>query len=533
MESKDLQYYYDLAKKAKDSTVSVYNEVLKFTDSTYQILDAESDIPAPVEIDPIIPIALNDLTSFLMTSMFSRSQKWASISMNNKLYKLANGTLDDFQIDDTLKALNTKLEIAGDITFTYLNQSNYYNEIARALREAVNIGNGAYRVTETENALVPFIFQYVPLNDLFFTEDAYGRPVYIFKFCRKMNSIALKKMFGEEITIPTDIKDPNQDTVTVVECITPHEEDPNLFVYQVMSADLKTELLSKELDYSPINIFRWSKEGNNPMGIGLSVTGLKAFKDLKDLKEKRKLSAEKLLDPPIFLRGDKQLAMALSLKAKAVNYGGANPSGPLQAGSDVTLEPIQTVGSLLPLEQDIREKEMYIKELFTSNPIGNTEDFKRRTALEVETRLNALRKKWALSFELLERELLMPAFLGPLKILIRRNQIDFETGDIDLTMINYKNALALSQDVQAVEMVSMYLQQAQLVTQTAEANGLNSNRTLTYFMDNLGIPLELRMDDQEMENRRQQAQAAMAQQMQMAGGPEMAPEDAAMALPQM
>ncbi|MGL4976396.1 MAG: portal protein, partial [Cetobacterium sp.] len=277
MDSKDLQYYYDLAKKAKDSIVSVYNEVLKFTDSTYQILDAESDATAPVEIDPVIPVALNDLTSFLMTSMFSRSQKWASISMNNKLYKLVNGTLDDYQVDDSLKALNTKLEIAGDVTFTYLNQSNYYNEIAKALREAVNIGNGAYRVIETENALVPFMFQYVPQNDLFFTEDAFGRPWYIFKFCRKMNEVSLKKMFGEELKIPSDLKDPNQDTVTVVECVTPHDKDPNMFIYQVMTVGFTEELLMKELDYCPINIFRWNKEGNNPMGIGLSVTGLKAF----------------------------------------------------------------------------------------------------------------------------------------------------------------------------------------------------------------------------------------------------------------
>ncbi|MGL4970552.1 MAG: portal protein [Cetobacterium sp.] len=525
MDAKDLQYYYDLAKKAKDSTVSVYNEILKFTDSTYQILDSESDIPSPIDIDPVIPIALNDLTSFLMTSMFSRSQKWASISMNNKLYKLVSGTLDDYEIDDNLKSLNTKLEIAGDITFTYINQSNYYNEIARSLREAVNIGNGAYRIMETENELVPFIFQYVPQNDLFFTEDAFGRPVYIFRFCRKLNGIGLKKMFGEKFKIPSDIKDMNKDTITVVECITPHETDSNLFTYQVMSSDFTTEYLSTELEYCPINIFRWNKEGNNPMGIGLSVTGLKAFKDLKDLKEKRKLSAEKMLNPPIFLRGDKQLAMALSLEAKAVNYGGGSAGVSMGSKNDVSLEPIQTVGSLLPLENDIREKEMYIKELFTSNPIGNTDDFKRRTALEVETRLNTLRKKWALSFELLERELLMNAFLTPLKILVRKNQIDFEVQDIDLTMINYKNALALSQDIQAVEMVSMFLQQAQVVAQSAEGLGLNSNRTLTYFMDNLGIPLELRMDDAEMEARRQQAQQAMSQQLAMQQGAPMPEEE--------
>lgn len=514
MDPKNLQYYLNLSKKSKDTVKSIYNEVLKYTDTTYQIQDAKGQLETPSEIDSLIPICLNDLTSFLMTSMFSRSQKWASITMDNQLYRLVNGTLQDYQIDSRLTALNTKLEAAGNVVFTYLNQSNYYNEIARSLREAVNLGTGAYRILEVDNPTQPFIFQYVPQNDLFFYEDAFGRPVYVFKFYRDVNQESLKLMFGEDVKIPSVLeKDPIQATTTIVECITPSETNKNGFTLQIMNEGLTEEYKNVELDYMPINIFRWHKEGNNPNGIGLSVVGLKAFKELSDLKEKRKTSAEKLLNPPVFLRGDKTLAMALSLEANAVNYAGNQPQTAMSGlNPNVDVYPIQTVGSLLPLDNDIREKEMYIRELYTSNPLGNVDQFKRRSALEVEVRLNQIRKKWAISFELMEKELLMPTFLTPLKILVRKRNIEFDEGDLDMTMITYKNALALSQDVQSIDMVSMYIERGSIVANSGEALGLDSNKTLVYFMNSLGLPSEIRQTEDEMAARRAEQQKLMAAQ---------------------
>ena len=141
----------------------------------------------------------------------------------------------------------------------------------------------------------------------------------------------------------------------------------------------------------------WSKEGSNPNGLGLSIRGLKAFKELADAKEKRKASAEKILDPPLFVRGDRALAQMLSLKAGSVNYAGTATPTQMALKQDISVEQIMSVGNLLPLDQDIADLKSEIRELYTSNPLGAINDYKRRSALESQIRLEALRKKWALS----------------------------------------------------------------------------------------------------------------------------------------
>lgn len=434
-----------------------------------------------------------------------------------------NGDVDDYLIGSSVDNLNKQLENTSDVVFTYLNQSNYYTEIAKALKEAVNLGVGAYRITETTDAYSPFIFQYVPLDDLYFWVDAHGKPNYVFKFLRDMNQTSLELMFGSEIKIPSELKNPDEDATTLIEVVVPAEERGK-FIYMITSEDFKTVLLEKEISYNPLVIFRWSQEGSNPWGIGLSVQGLKCFKELKELKDKRMESADKLLDPPIFLKGDKSLAMALSLKAKAVNFGGSQTQTGMGLSNDIRVEPIQTVGSILPLDQEIQQKYQEIRQLYISNPLGNVADTTRRTSTEVEMRLQSLRQKWGLSYESLSQELLTPAFITPFKILVAQKKIEFDLQDLDNTMINYINALATSQNVQNVEMIIMYMQQAQGAMQVAEMVGLNVSKTLLYFQDSLGIPQDLRLSQEEMEALRQQLQQqqelAVQQQMQqqMSGG---------------
>lgn len=504
MDANTIRFYMSKAKKAKEDVRSVYNEVLKYTDSTYQILDSATKSFTINEIDSIIPTSLDDLVSFLMSSMVSRSSAWATITMNKELYRLVNGDVDDFTSDQELILLNKSLEDISSVTYTYLNQSNYYSEIARALRECVNIGTGAYRITERDDPIMPFIFQYLPQDDLFYWEDAYGRPNYIFRYLRNMNGRSIKLMFGNGVKIPSTIKNEDEDTVTLLEVIYPSEEDEHGFKYEVYTEDLSTKVFEVELEYCPIVIFRWSKEGSNPNGLGLSIKGLKAFKELEEKKEQRRESAEKLLNPPLFVRGDRALAQMLSLKANAVNYAGAATPTQMSLQQDVSVDPINTVGNLLPLDQDIMELKNEIRELYTSNPLGAIDDYKRRSALESQIRLNALRQKWALSFETLERELLMPTFLTPLKILVKKRKIEFDVQNLDTTMIVYKNALALSQESQNVEMVNVYINQSLLAMQYAEQTGLKLDQVLIYFRENLGIPLQLAKTNDELEQLRQQ-----------------------------
>lgn len=512
MDVNTIRSYLSKAKKAKNDIVSVYNEVLKYTDSTYQILDTATKNFKPNQIDSVIPTSLDDLVSFLMSSMISRSAPWATITMNKELYRLLNGDLEDFATDQSLIALNKRLEDVTSVTYTYLNQSNYYSEVARSLRECVNIGTGAFRISERDDPVSPFVFQYLPQDDLFYWEDGFGRPYYIFRYLRKMNTRNIKLMFGEKVKLPPTLRHPDEDETTLIEVVYPSEKNYGYFCYEVYTEDFTTKVFElQELEYCPIIIFRWSKEGSNPNGIGLSIRGLKAFKELEDAKEKRKKSAEKILDPPLFIRGDRALAQMLSLEAGAVNYAGPETlmQQPLQ--QDVSVSQIMTTGNLLPLDQDIITLKNEIRELYTSNPLGAIGDYKRRSALESQIRLEALRKKWALSLESMERELLMPTFLTPLKILVKKKKIEFDLGDLDATMIVYKNALALSQESENVEMVNIYINQSLLAMQYAEQVGLKLDQVLIYFRENLGLPLQLAQTTDELAELRERT---MQQQVQ-------------------
>lgn len=512
MDVNTIRSYLSKAKKAKNDIVSVYNEVLKYTDTTYQILDTATKNFKPNQIDSVIPTSLDDLVSFLMSSMISRSAPWATITMNKELYRLINGDLEDFATDQQLIQLNKNLEDVTSVTYTYLNQSNYYSEVARALRECVNIGTGAFRISERDDPVSPFVFQYLPQDDLFYWEDGFGRPYYVFRYLRKMNTRNIKLMFGEKVKIPPTLRHPDEDVTNLIEVVYPSEKNYGYFVYEVYTEDFTTKVFElQDLEYCPIVIFRWSKEGSNPNGIGLSVRGLKAFKELEDAKEKRKKSAEKILDPPLFIRGDRALAQMLSLEAGAVNYSGPQTlmQQPLQ--QDVSVSQIMTTGNLLPLDQDIITLKNEIRELYTSNPLGAVGDYKRRSALESQIRLEALRKKWALSLESMERELLMPTFLTPLKILVKKKKIEFDLGDLDATMIVYKNALALSQESENVEMVNIYINQSLLAMQYAEQVGLKLDQVLIYFRENLGLPLQLAQTADELAELRERT---MQQQVQ-------------------
>lgn len=520
MDIQTIQFYLSKAKKAKEAVKPIYNEVLKYTDLTYQVTDAKSKELKPNYIDSLIPTLLNDLISFLMSSVFSRTTKWASIQINDELYRLTNGYDDDWTLNDDIQRLNMQLEDATNVTYTYLNQSNYYAEIGRSLKECVNIGVGAFRISERPDPIVPFVFQYVPLDDLFYWEDSLGRPSYIFKYVRNLNGMGLKLMFGEKIKMPSGISNQHEDIFDIIEVITPVDDFGGAnrkFTYQVFTDSLDEKLMEIELDYCPIVVFRWDKEGSNPNGLGLSILGLKTFKDLENAKKQRNDSAEKLLNPPVAVYGDKVLAQMINLKPKAVNYFGTQTQivGP-NMNAQVGINPINTVGTMLPLEQDIQEYKALIRELYTSHPLGQIEDYKRRSAGESEIRLRMLRQKWSRAFEFIERELLMPTFITPLKILVKQKKIEFDTNNLDVTLINYKNALATNQEAQSVEKVVAYIQSSAPVIQMAETVGLKVDETLSYFQDNLGIPLSVRMTKEEMMKAKQEQQANMEMQQQMA-----------------
>ena len=134
----------------------------------------------------------------------------------------------------------------------------------------------------------------------------------------------------------------------------------------------------------------------------------------------------------------------------------------------------------------------------------------------------------------------MQTFLTPLKKKKKKRKIEFDVADLDTSMIVYKNALALSQESQNVEMVNVYINQSLLAMQYAEQTGLRLDKVLIYFRENLGIPLELaktedelvELKEQQLMQQQQQNSNLMQQQQNLLRQQEIDQESAKMALRQ-
>lgn len=303
---KILSDYFGRASTSKEFVKPAWNNILSFTSTVYQVMDSSTKEFTPRQVDSVITQAIDDLVSFFMSSVLSRNHKWASVSINEKLYELTNQSAEVYGLTNEIEIVNKKLEEITDITFLYLNQSNYYSEIARALWEAVNLGTGAFRVVEYSNPLMPFYFKYLPLDDLYYYEDYKGSPHYVFKVNREMNASSTRALFGPSCKLPNGVEENDTyKTFDLIESVMPDPAQPDdKYHYYVTTQKFGDVLLHKELDYNPLVVFRWSKEGNDIYGQGLSIRGLKLFRELQEMKEQRKLSALKLLEPPVAVMGE-------------------------------------------------------------------------------------------------------------------------------------------------------------------------------------------------------------------------------------
>ena len=121
-----LRYYYDKAQKAKDGVTEKYNEVLNYTDVSYQISEDKSDNKDSREVEEVISESITTIVNFIMSNVFPRGLRWASLEMNETLFKQAEGASAPTSVQAKLNGLTKELENMTKVYFDYLNNSNFY-----------------------------------------------------------------------------------------------------------------------------------------------------------------------------------------------------------------------------------------------------------------------------------------------------------------------------------------------------------------------------------------------------------------------
>lgn len=493
-----LRYYYDKAQKAKDGVTEKYNEVLNYTDVSYQISEDKSDNKDSREVEEVISESITTIVNFIMSNVFPRGLRWASLEMNETLFKRAEGTNAPATYESKLNGITKVLEEMTGVYFDYLNNSNFYTEVSKSVRDDVVLGTGVIRIIEQEDTQRPFIFKYQTLSGFYFLQNMFGEPDICFKKIFEVTKEDITELYGSKATIPDEASEENK-TVEIVECMVPNLEKGNYF-FIVYDSKFDTEILRIELDYKPFIVFRWELEGDNIWGTGLGVKGLRLFKDLEKFKALREEQSEKIVNPPLIGSGDKGLINNLVLKAGQLNYGGTLQNNVMDKGfNGLKVEPINTSQSLLPVDQDIANTKYEIKSLFMSNPLGDLAEGKNRSATEVQARMQLFRSRWSGSYELTQHELMRLVFMAPLKILITNKilSVELEEGTLDFTTTKYENELSKTSDMEDVQMLNTFGNSALNISNIAEQVGLSREKTVKYIAEKLRVPEDLKLNDEE------------------------------------
>ena len=494
-----IKYFLDKAKESKKGITEKYNEVLNYTNVSYLISEEKSESSDNREIEEVVSESITTLVNFVMSNVFPRGLNWASLEINETLYNQASG--DTKKVTETAKveSINAELEKMSGTFFDFLNNSNFYTEVAKAVRDVVVLGTGVIKLIEQTDTQRPFLYKYQNLDGLYFLENMLGESNVVFKSLFQMTKEDITELYGDSATIPSKAQEENK-TVDLIECVIQSLEDKSIFIFSVYDSNFETLVHEVELKYNPFVVFRWSLESNSIWGVGLGILALKLFKELQKFKELREKQSLMIVEPPLMATGDKGLINNIVLKPGYANYGGTGQNSPMGNGfNGLDIKPIITSQSLIPVDQDINTCKYEIKSLFMSNPLGDLGESKNRSATEVQARMQLFRSRWSGAYELMQQELMRPTFLSPLRILIDRSilSLSFEESDLDFTVIQYENELSKASDIEDVQMLNTYGNSALNLANVAQQVGLNREKTVGYISKKLRVPLEIKLTEEE------------------------------------
>ena len=143
--------------------------------------------------------------------------------------------------------------------FDFLNNSNYYTEIAKAVRDQIVLGTGVIKIIEQEDTQRPFLYKYQNLDGLYFLENMLGEPNIVFKSLFQMTKEDIFELYGDKATIPEKAVEENK-TVDLIECVVQSLEDKSTFIFSVYDSNFETLVHQVTLKYNPFVVFRWSLE---------------------------------------------------------------------------------------------------------------------------------------------------------------------------------------------------------------------------------------------------------------------------------
>ena len=496
-----LEYYFDNAKNYKEDIRGLYNEVYEYTDVNFSIKDSGTvEKQSKRGVESVILKSQNFLCNFIMSSIFSKSGRWATVKVNQEALKQLTNT-DGEIAEAQANEINKVLENNSDTVYFTNDNTNYYTETSKSLLDCIKVGTGIRKIIELKDNTKCFTYAYQNLDNIYILEDNLGKPNIIFKIYVEKNLNDINDLFGHlPITTPKGLNEEKLDEkINIIECVIGvFDEDTSTYKYYhgLFTEAFEEILYEGELNYNPYTVFRWKINSSNPWGIGIGLENLDLFKELKDLKEKRKKHADKIVSPPLNFYGSTDLINKVSLKANAKNYGGSGIGG-----DKYGVEPINIGTNLLPVEKDIEQVKQEIREVFMSQPLGDVSDTKNRSATEMSLRHEMFRKEFSGTYELINTELLEPTFMNAYYIMDGKGLLNTTEDEsyINISQIQYINELTRNAGSdEVINTINFYMTLSQVVPETQRQFIFKIDELIDWASKKMRVPLDVLNSKEEI-----------------------------------
>lgn len=514
MDLKKLKFLFDKASEEKGSIRTVYNQILEYTDPFQTIKDeGKTELGAMRDVDSDVLSAIDTLSSYIMSSVLTKSAQWADVEIDeDRMKEMYNEASVKKVVDEASESIQNDVSK----TFRYIQNSNYYEEVSKAVKDFIRVGTGCYAIRETGVPSSPFVFEYVGLDNLYILNDNFSRVGIIFKKHSDVNGEYLRDVFGSDIQLTDDVSDEAYDkTTSVFECVVSSYDEENaitVYNYIVCDENFSKVYLEKELNYNPFVTFRWETVAGTSWGVSVVLNQANLLKELAEYKAIFKKQALTIANPPKLFMGNSELFESLSMEEGSLNYGGDGAYGQ----TPPNLQVIGGNGSLMPLDQVIRDLISRFKEsIMVSHLSMNVQDTKYTTALAIQALHEMFRQRFANTYELMNSELIQPTFLSPFLIMMKYNLLSVDEQTIPFISIKYVSELTKADNMSKVNRLMGYLQTAHQVGELNN-NGVmvDLSKTLPYIQDMMEIPKELVPNETEIKEYQEAQRQALMQQMQ-------------------
>ena len=423
------QECYDYALPQRDASISAREPGEKKTEKLF---------------DGTAPDAVDQLAASMLAQLTPPWSRWFGLAPGRDL------------LPEERDFVTPELEKIGATLQSHFDRSNFAIEIHQCYLDLVTAGTACLLFEEAPpGASSAFQFTAVPLGQVVFEEDAYGRLTSTFR--RSEMSLTQFRSRFASANIPEDVlrradKDPDYRLV-VVEAVIPETDRPG-FRYMAVLEDTglpgsEGEVLEKgRFASSPFINFRWLKAPGEVYG---RSPVMKALPDIK--------TANKVVELVL-----KNASIAVTGIWQADDDGVLNPANiklvpgtiiPKAVGS-AGLTPLEAPGRFDISQLVLDQLHARIRQALLADRLGQIEGPKM-TATEVLERSAEMARLLGATYGRLQSELLTPLVSRALSVLVRRGEIARVHLDGRTVDLEYKSPLARYQAQKEAQNTMLWL----------------------------------------------------------------------------